>query len=409
MAQFVVLDNGGGQLKFGMAGQKEPHGNIPNCTARVEKDVQVFVADEIDTVYNGATLHYTRPFDKGFLTNWQCELEVWQRVFGSPHLNINPSNSYLTVTEAPFTPEALQNDMNEVVFEDFGFKGYVRRPAAWFSAYEFSSNPPPNISFPSSCLVVDSGFSFSHIMPFIQLKCVKPACKRVNIGGKLLTNYLKEIVSFRQFNMMDEFRLMNQIKESMCFVSPDIQSYLKRLRVSGRTPDDVGVFVLPDYQKVMVGYALDTAAKERMMKVGLQDSELQVMALDVERPGIGEVLFNPHDSNIGSGQAGLVDAAWQCLSQLSMVEMGLTAANVILTGGNAHFPGFKERFRNDLRPLVPDVIDMSVHLPDNPSEVAWRGASRFTSNFDLYRKSCVTKEMYTEHGHWRCNNVLSDW
>lgn len=408
MALCVVIDNGGGQLKFGLGGQKQPR-NVPNCIARVEKDVQVFVADETDGVYNGATLHYNRPFDRGFLTNWGCELEVWQRVLGQSHLNVNPTNCFLTVTEAPFTPETLQNDMNEVVFEDFGFRGYVRRPAAWFSAFEFGNSASADIPFPTSSLVVDSGFSFSHIMPFIRLKCLKPACKRVNIGGKLLTNYLKEVVSFRQFNMMDEFRLMNQIKESLCFVSPDIQSYLKRLKVSGRTAEDVGVFVLPDYQKVHVGYALDKTAKERMMRVGLEDAELQVLALDVERPGVGEVLFNPHDSNIGSSQAGLVDAAWQSLSQLSLVEMGLTAANIILTGGNANFPGFRDRFLNDLRPLVPDVLDLAIHLPEKPSEFAWQGASRFSSNIDLYHRSCVTKEMYLEHGNFRCNSILNDW
>jgi hypothetical protein len=36
-------------------------------------------------------------------------------------------------------------------------------------------------------------------------------CKRVNVGGKLLTNYLKEIISYRQLNMMDEFKLMDQV------------------------------------------------------------------------------------------------------------------------------------------------------------------------------------------------------
>jgi hypothetical protein len=35
--------------------------------------------------------------------------------------------------------------------------------------------------------------------------------KRLNIGGKLLTNYLKELVSYRQWNMMDEFLLMNKV------------------------------------------------------------------------------------------------------------------------------------------------------------------------------------------------------
>ena len=30
---------------------------------------------------------------------------------------------------------------------------------------------------------------------------------RLNVGGKLLTNYLKEVISYRQWNMMDEFEV----------------------------------------------------------------------------------------------------------------------------------------------------------------------------------------------------------
>ena len=37
--------------------------------------------------------------------------------------------------------------------------------------------------------------------------------KRVNVGGKLLTNLLKENLSFRQVNVQDCTHLVNQIKE----------------------------------------------------------------------------------------------------------------------------------------------------------------------------------------------------
>jgi len=65
--------------------------------------------------------------------------------------------------------------------------------------------------------VVDSGFSFTHVVPMIDGKIVWNAVKRLDVGGKLLTNQLKELVSFRQWNMMDETYIMNQVKESCCF------------------------------------------------------------------------------------------------------------------------------------------------------------------------------------------------
>jgi actin-related protein 6 len=56
------------------------------------------------------------------------------------------------------------------------------------------------------------GHSFTHIVPYWGEKKLKHAITRLNIGGKLLTNYLKEIISYRQLNLMDEFRMCQEIK-----------------------------------------------------------------------------------------------------------------------------------------------------------------------------------------------------
>jgi actin-related protein 6 len=89
--------------------------------------------------------------------------------------------------------------------------------------------------------------------------------RRVNIGGKLLTNFLKETLSYRQWNMMDEFLLVNGVKEQLCFVSQDVMGDLQCARRLGRAAraqqmrDPAGErlrkhFVLPDFQEVMKGY-----------------------------------------------------------------------------------------------------------------------------------------------------------
>jgi actin-related protein 6 len=217
----VIIDNGAGKIKAGLAPSK-PLAHSPatmqvkssNCIARMNKQMNILVADEVDSCLNGSLLHYTRPFERGYLTNWQSETEVWSRVFGNKGLKINTAESILCTTEAPFTPEPLQNDMNEVVFEEFGFQSCLRRPAAWFSANEFAASTTNGTTSGSSCTVVDSGFSFTYSMPFIDGKCRKSACKRVNVGGKLLTNFLKEVVSYRQWNMMDEFKIIDQVSAS---------------------------------------------------------------------------------------------------------------------------------------------------------------------------------------------------
>ena len=43
--------------------------------------------------------------------------------------------------------------------------------------------------------------------------------RSLDVGGKLLTNQLKELISYRQWNMMDETYIMNDVKECCCFVT----------------------------------------------------------------------------------------------------------------------------------------------------------------------------------------------
>lgn len=46
-------------------------------------------------------------------------------------------------------------------------------------------------------VVVDVGFSFTHVVPFFDGAPLMNAARRINVGGKALTNYLKELVSYR--------------------------------------------------------------------------------------------------------------------------------------------------------------------------------------------------------------------
>lgn len=49
---------------------------------------QVLVGEEIDNVNNTANLQYSRPFDRGYLTNWEPEYKVWQRVISDGKLKV---------------------------------------------------------------------------------------------------------------------------------------------------------------------------------------------------------------------------------------------------------------------------------------------------------------------------------
>ena len=74
------------------------------------------------------------------------------------------------------------------------------------------------------------GFSFAHVTPVFDGRVVRAAVRRVNLGGKALTNYLKELVSYRQWNMMDEYFLVDDVKEKLCYVASDADAFEAELR-----------------------------------------------------------------------------------------------------------------------------------------------------------------------------------
>lgn len=84
--------------------------------------------------------------------------------------------------------------MYEIFFEEYECDLMLKTTAADLTAQKLSSLSKTR---PFCCVVVDMGYSFTHVVPFIKGKKVKNGIRRIDIGGKVLTNHLKEILSYR--------------------------------------------------------------------------------------------------------------------------------------------------------------------------------------------------------------------
>eukprot|EP00796_Vickermania_ingenoplastis_P012439 gene12439-8528_t len=98
-------------------------------------------------------------------------------------------------------------------------------------------------------VVVDAGFSGTTVVPYLDFLPVTTSIVRLDVGGKLLTNRLKEVLSFTQVYLMEDEWLVNHIKERCCFVAlrprqllrdayaaPAVLAYLQRCRQKGKLP-----------------------------------------------------------------------------------------------------------------------------------------------------------------------------
>lgn len=364
------------------------------CRTKTERR-KSFIGNQLDDIKDLSGLYYLLPFQKGYLVNWDTQRQVWGHVFQTL-LKITPSDLNLVITEPPFNFPSVREAMVEVLFEEYGFSSLCLTTPSSLSSYH------QLVSYPDRpcCLVVDCGYSFTHIVPFYRGKALLESALRIDVGGKLLSNHLKEIVSYRQLNVMDETYVMNQVKEETCFVSQDLYGDMALAREKGEANTIALDYVLPDFTAVKTGYI---RPKGKTEKTGVADE--QILRLANERFSIPEILFNPSDVSIP--QMGIPEAIVHSISATPTPMHQYMYANILLTGGSTRFPGFRERVLSDVRKLSPDVFPVNVDHPDRPELVPWLGGQKLAQGDggegSGEHLKFVTQAEYRESGHSLCN------
>ncbi|XP_048949971.1 actin-related protein 6 isoform X3 [Canis lupus baileyi] len=354
----LVLDNGAYNAKIGYS--HENVSVIPNCQFRSKTArLKTFTANQIDEIKDPSGLFYILPFQKGYLVNWDVQRQVWDYLFGKEMYQVDFLDTNIIITEPYFNFTSIQESMNEILFEEYQFQAVLRVNAGALSAHRYFRDNPSELC----CIIVDSGYSFTHIVPYCRSKKKKEAIIRINVGGKLLTNHLKEIISYR---------------------------------LKGEENTVMIDYVLPDFSTIKKGFC---KPREEMVLSGKYKSGEQILRLANERFAVPEILFNPSD--IGIQEMGIPEAIVYSIQNLPEEMQPHFFKNIVLTGGNSLFPGFRDRVYSEVRCLTPTDYDVSVVLPENPITYAWEGGKLISENDD-FEDMVVTREDYEENGHSVC-------
>ena len=182
----------------------------------------------------------------------------------------------------------LENSTSlQVTFNILPYARHFSAPA--FSC--FASN--------STGIVVDVGFSCTTISAFFDGQPIKNCVLRIDLGGKMLTNQLKDWISYRYVNVMEETYVVNELKEDCCFVSTDsdkdmiiaqLVSLLSHNCSFSRYKDERNTirreYVLPDFMERHRGYIYEPGVAEKPNKV-----DGQIIPMNHERFMLPEALF----------------------------------------------------------------------------------------------------------------------
>ncbi|KAL2265962.1 hypothetical protein VTJ83DRAFT_5314 [Remersonia thermophila] len=411
----LVLDNGADTIKAGFvtADKTDTPRIIPNCLAR-DRHKKIYVASELDKCRDFGEIAFRRPVEKGYIVNWEAQKEIWDREFldhKAPQ-RCDPSETRLVLAEQPNGLPALQTHCDQMVFEEFGFASYYRGIGPAFNAYQdiqalFRTPRAPDapVDLPAEVmLLIDSGYSHTTVTPILQGRPLHPAIRRLDVGGRLLTNYLTRLLSIRHFDMRSETYIANEMKEAVCYVSLDFAGDLEKTwkGTRGERREDylsgAGIakdYVLPDshttFHGVVREYQPGASGRARKSAVTTED----VLTLRNERFAVPELLFSPSD--VGIREPGLADVVMQSLATLPVGLWPGMLANIVVVGGNARFENFIQRLQMELLQRVPDECVVRVARPENPVISTWLGAANFAKHEHVERLA-VTKQDYEEHG-----------
>jgi actin-related protein 6 len=285
----LIIDNGGSTIKYGWSDSAQPE-KIPNITARLKHQFTILVGDELEKIQNPNSLHaLTRSTERGMIVNLGNQTQVWKRMLDKLGVSIKPNSEAanamgwkvnsrnknhietqkipshsiaVLILLPPFCPRILLDQILCVWMEDFGVSRVGFGVSSILAAKEHSE-------LRCSC-TVDFGWSSTLVVPTFKKKPVEPsAIRRMPIGGRHMVNMLKYYMSYRQYNLMDQEKILGEVFEKLTYLSLNFKEEMKiaQYTPSGRRPYDRD-YILPDYQtthegKTRIPFALQMELEKR--------------------------------------------------------------------------------------------------------------------------------------------------
>ncbi|XP_006012246.1 uncharacterized protein LOC102352921 [Latimeria chalumnae] len=365
----VVIDNGSGLVKVGIAGDKEPHFTYINVVGRPKPKSLMIGAGQKD-FYIGEEAQARRsilflkyPIEHGIVVSWDDMEKMWSHAY-TKDLKIKPSERPVLMTETPLNPLNNREKMTQLLFETFNVPAMYVAIQAVLALYASGRT--------TGC-VVESGDGVTHTVPIFEGYSFPHAVLRLDLAGRDLTKYLMRILSESgiSFQSTAEKEIVKEIKEKVCYVALDIQSEMTK------KPADVQKdFKLPD------GH---------------------VIKVQNQRFRCPEALFVP--TNIGMEAPGIDKLCFSTIMKCDLDFRNSFFSNILLAGGSTLFPGLEQRMHKELAKMVPANSHMKISAPPDRKDSVWMGGS-ILSSLSAFHMLWITALEFKEVGpnivHRKC-------
>ncbi|CAO1625823.1 unnamed protein product [Sympodiomycopsis kandeliae] len=415
----AIIDTGSTSLRISLQLAHDSTPILHTCpNAIIRSGKFIYIGSEISTQckdFSSVTIR--SPFEKGILCDWMAQKTLWDIEVSKALFSIGKNDLAgwnVILTESYFNLPELSNGLQVLFMEEYHCNSIWISTSAQLAHFQ----PAENDASLEASVLVDIGNSYTHVVPIIKNKVVWNSVRRLEIGGKMLTNLLKEAISFTQWDVMEESYIISHLKERSLFVAASDHDHdsspsgWNRKTLQSKNKKEIEQeFVLPDYSDPATatdplnrfgtlrsgpgsqGTSAEVQSRQWLdsfiansepspTKQASVDDDAQVVKLSSERWQIPELLFHPQQ--IGLDALGLSDLISTCISHASDGDEAIESlmyGNVRLFGGLASIPGLRTRLEKDLIALSPDTSRARVTLLDDPSMAAIHGARHIPPQF----------------------------
>ncbi|EFC40698.1 actin-related protein 1 [Naegleria gruberi] len=371
----LVIDNGSGLIKAGLAGDEIPNYVFNNYVGST-KHVRVmpvagpkydFCVGKVAEEKRGI-LKLKYPMEHGVVTDWSAMERVWDYLYAclmdkdtGLGETFKREDSPVLLTEAPLNPRKNREKAADIFFESYNVPKLFISLQAVLSLYASGS---------MTGVVLDSGDGVTHCVPIYDGFAIPNAITRIDVAGRDITNYLQLLLrkSGYNFHTSSEIEVVKSIKES------DL------------------MYVAAVYEKEMIMDEEKGMLDPKPYK--LPDGS--IIQLGSERYMAPEILFKPY--LIGLEYMGVHECVLRSIQTSDLDIRKDLYSNIFFAGGSTLFDGFCSRMLSELKKSAPkDVPSLRISAPNERAYTTWLGGSILAS-LPSFSDMWITKNDYEEHG-----------
>jgi actin len=369
--QNLVIDNGSGMSKVGFAGDETPRSVFPSIVGRPkcvpgdagEHDKDIYIGDEAYAKAGILILKY--PIESGIVTNWDDMEKLWHHIFYN-ELRVDPAEYPVLLTEAYMRPKSNREKMIQVMFETFNVPSFYVGLQPTLALYS---------SGRTTGIVLESGEGVTDTVVIYDGDALPRRSVKGNLAGRELTSYLQKLLNERgcMFTTSAEREIVRDIKEKVGYVALDFDAEMQR---AGITIEINRTYTLPTGNEILIGN---------------------------ERFRCPELIFKPFFN--GFEEDGIDQVLYDSIMESPEKIRRDLYANILLSGGNTMFPGFRERIEKEIIYHAPPTLPVNVIAPLERKYAVWIGGSILAS-LATFPQKVITREEYNDFGagivHRKC-------